>query len=118
MKKLLAIAIVLSSVISFSSCKKCYNCNKMEYQYCATVDVTSPFGGGEFTQCFSDSNQRDGFIATIEGAAGSAPGTSVNSSKSDTLVNEYNQEVCGGNKTLTENDVKLWENDGYTCTEK
>lgn len=118
MKKILALALVLGGIISFTSCKKCYNCNKMEYQYCATMDVTTPFGGNVFTQCFSDSNQRDGFISSVEGGAGSIPGASVNSSKSDTLVNDLNQEVCGGNKTTNENFVQLWEEQGYTCTEK
>lgn len=118
MKKILALALVLGGIISFTSCKKCYNCNKMEYQYCATMDVTSPFGGNTFTQCFSDSNQRNGFVTSVESGAGSIPGASVESTTSDTLINNLNQEVCGGNKGLVENDVKLWENDGYTCTEK
>lgn len=118
MKKILALALVLGGIISFTSCKKCYDCNKKEYQYCATVDVTSPFGGNAFTQCFSDSNQRDGFIASVEGGIGAVPGASASSTKSDTLVSDITQEICGGNKQSNENFVKLWEEQGYTCTEK
>lgn len=118
MKKILALALVLGGILSFTSCKKCYNCNKMEYQYCSEVTVTTPFGGNTFNQCFSDSNQRNGFVSSVEGGVSSVPGGSASHVNSDTLINNLNQEVCGGNKTLVENDVKLWENDGYTCTEK
>lgn len=118
MKKFLAVALALAAIVSFNSCKKCYNCTKQEYQYCATLDVNSPFGANTFTQCFSDSNQRNGFISTVEAGAGQIPGASVSSTTSDTLLNDLRQEVCGSNKNTNENLVLLWEEQGYTCTEK
>ncbi len=118
MKRILAVALVLVAVVSFSSCKKCFNCNKQVYQYCAQVEGSALGQSFNFNQCFSDSNARNDFASGIEGNVGALPGASASTTKSDTLIEELNQEVCGGNKTTNQNFVDLWEQQGYTCTEK
>lgn len=116
MKKLALVLFVSTLLLTASSCKKCYTCSKQEYTYCATMHIITPFFTNDVTQCFADSNQRSQFIQTTQSGVSQIGSANV-TNQSDSLVFDRSEDICG-NKKEADNFKLLWENDGYTCTDK